>query len=130
MVSHEVVMKTPASHLTAITVASQQEGSWFKPQQGLSAWSLDVLPFSLSDFLPWSKDLYVWLIGGSKLPVGVLVSVHGCCLQWTGVQVLSPKESWDRLQKIPVMDGWMDVINLYFLLFFFLYITNLLVKVN
>ena len=80
-----------------------------------------------SSFLPQSKDMYVRLIGVSKLPVGVIVSVHGCssaygaAIDWRPVQVdpcLSPEESWDRLQQILVtlnwtkrvwmMDGWMS----------------------
>ena len=48
------------------------------------------------------------LIGDSKLPVGVTVSVNGClsvyvgpAMDWRpvqGVPRLSPNDSWDRLQ--------------------------------
>ena len=60
------------------TAASQLEGSWLEPQQGLSVWSLHVLPVLVwvssrfCIFLPQSKDLHVWLTGGSELPVGVI----------------------------------------------------------
>merc|ERR1712035_232177 len=71
------------------TAASQQEGPEFDPPaprlgQGLSVRSLHVLPVSawvlsgFSGFLPQSKDMHVRLIGDSKLPVGVNVSVSGC----------------------------------------------------
>ncbi len=33
-----------------------------------------------SGFLPQSKDMQVRLTGDSELPVGVNVSVNGCCL--------------------------------------------------
>ncbi len=57
---------------------SQEEGSGFKP-----TWSLHVLPVPVwvfsgySGFLPQSKDMQVRLIGDSKLPVGVIVSMSG-----------------------------------------------------
>ena len=43
---------------------------------------LDLLDYSdssgYSGFLPQSNDMHVRLIGGYELPVGVIVSVHGC----------------------------------------------------
>ena len=73
------------------TFASQQEGSGFESRfnQGLSVWSLHVLPVyawvlsGFSGFLPQSKDLQngVRFIGDSKLTVGVNVRVNDCpCL--------------------------------------------------
>ena len=52
--------------------------------RGFSVWNLHVVPMLVlvfsgySSFLPQSKDMHVRLVGGSKLPVGVIVSVHGC----------------------------------------------------
>ena len=52
--------------------------------RGLSVWSLQVPPVfawvssGYSSFLPQSKDTHVRSIGGSKLPIGVLVSLRGC----------------------------------------------------
>ena len=49
-----------------------------------SVWNLHVLPMlawvssEYSGFLPQSKDMHVRLIGGSNLPIEVLVSMHGC----------------------------------------------------
>ena len=70
------------------TFASQQEGSGFESRfnQGLSVWSLHVLPVyawvlsGFSGFLPQSKDMQngVRFIGDSKLTVGVNVRVNGC----------------------------------------------------
>ena len=82
------------------TVASLLPGS--NPSRGLSVWSLHVLPVlawvssGCSGFLPESKDMYVWLIGGSKLPVGVLVSVRGCSSMCGPVMDLQP------LQGVPL----------------------------
>ena len=67
-------------------------------------WSLHVFS-RYSGFLPQSRDMHVRLIGGFKLPVGVIVSVHGCssAMDWRPVQgVPPPEEIWDRLQQIPV----------------------------
>ena len=65
------------------TVASQQEGSWFKPQQGSFCVEFPCSPCPCVGFLqvlqlPPTVHRHVWLIGGSKLPGGVIVSVHGC----------------------------------------------------
>ncbi len=58
------------------------------------------------------------LIGDSKLPVGVNVSVSACLslyvspvIDWRpvqGVPCLSPNDSWDRLQHpvLRIIDGW------------------------
>ena len=71
------------------------------PGRGLSVWSLYVLPvlawvFSwYSGFLPQSKDMHIRLIGGSKLPEGVIVNVYGylsTCgpvMDWRPVQGVS-----------------------------------------
>ena len=90
------------------TVTSQQEGSWSEPFCVELACSPCAYPGTrvssgFSSFLPQSKDMHVWLVGGSKLPVGVIVSVHGCSsmcgpvMDWRPVQVnpcLSPEENW------------------------------------
>mgnify|MGYP006981770599 FL=1 len=73
------------------TFASQQEGSGFESRfnQGLSVWSLHVLPVyawvlsGFSGFFPHTKDMQngVRFIGDSKLTVGVNVRVNDCpCL--------------------------------------------------
>ena len=101
--------------------------------RGLSVWSLYVFPVlawvssGYSGFCPQAKEMHVRLIGGHKLPVGVIVSVHGLCvaLRWTGnlsrvYPSLSPEESWERFQQIPVTlkigvggyGKWMDDISL------------------
>ena len=61
------------------------------------------------------KCMLGWLIGDSKLPVGVSVNIDGCvshlCLcgpvmAWLpGVPCLSPNDSWDRLQP-PMTLNW------------------------
>ena len=62
------------------TVASQQEGSWFKsrlePFCVEFACSPRVWVGSLRVF--WPKNMYVRLIDHSKLTRGVSVSVDGC----------------------------------------------------
>ena len=86
------------------------------PTWGLSVWSLHVLPVYVwvlsgySGFLPPSKIMHVRLIGGSKLSLGVSVSVCGCLSRLSlcgpvmdsrpvqGVPRLSPNDRWDRLQ--------------------------------
>jgi len=100
------------------TVSSQREGFRFSPHSGwgLSVWSLHVLPVyawvlsGYSGFLPPSKIMHVRLIGGSKLSLGVSVSVCGCLSRLSlcgpvmdsrpvqGVPRLSPNDRWDRLQ--------------------------------
>jgi len=77
------------------------------PGWGLSVWSLYVLS-GYSGFLPPSKNMPVWLIGDSKLSLGV--SVHGCesrlslcgpVMDWRpvhGVRCLLPYDSCVRLQ--------------------------------
>lgn len=88
-------------------VTSQRAGSGFK--QGLSLWSLHVLPLfawvpsGCSSFPPQSKDMQVWLIGSSKLPVGVSASGNGCLslcvspvMNWGPVHWSSYR--WDQLQ--------------------------------
>ena len=39
-----------------------------------------------SGFLQLPKDMRVWLICGSKWPVGVIMNVHGCLSTWMDVQ--------------------------------------------
>ncbi len=65
----------------------------------LSVWSLYVLLMSVcvpSDFLPQSQDMQVRLIGDSKLPVGVNVSVNGCLSLY-----VSPVRNWQLVQGEP-----------------------------
>ncbi len=72
------------------TVSSQQEGSGFEPH--LSVWSLHVVSVSTwvpSGILLQSKAMQVGLIGNSKLPVGVNVSMD-CCLSLR----VSPVMNW------------------------------------
>ena len=45
--------------------------------RGFSPGFLQVFSGFSPGFLPQSTDLHVWLIGGSKLSVGVIVSVCG-----------------------------------------------------
>ena len=98
------------------TVAFSKRVPGPNPSRGLSVWSLHVLPVyawvlsGYSGFLPTSKNMYVRLIGDSKLSLVVSVSVHDCvyplCLcgpvmdlqTVQGVPRLSPTDSWDRLQ--------------------------------
>ncbi len=81
-----------------------------------------------SGFLPQSKDMQVRLLGDSKLPVYVNVSVSDCLslyvgpvTDWRPVQDVprcSPNASWDWLQHPrdpvksisvrPIDNGWMD----------------------
>ena len=63
--------------------------------------------------------MHVRLIGGSKLPVGVIVCVHVVCvaLRWTSdlsrvYPCLSPEESWDRLHQIPVTQGTIKQVGI------------------
>ena len=89
----------------------------FQVQSPAGAILCGVFMFSLyifsgySCFLPQSKDMYVRLMCVSKLPVRVIVCLHGCWSTcgpvmdwwWTGVQGEPqplPKEGWDRLQQI------------------------------
>ena len=64
--------------------------------------SLHVLPMlawvssGYSGFFPQSTDMHVRLIGGSKLPVGVLVSVHGCS------SMCGPAMDWQPVQDVPL----------------------------
>ncbi len=103
-----------------------------------SVWSLHVLLVLLlgfsSGFLPHA-DMQIRLIGDSKLPVGVNVSVSSCMSLYVGpvtdwrpvqgVPSCSPNGSWDQLQhphdpvedKVQMMDGCVfkstfSVINL------------------
>ena len=62
------------------TVVSQQEGSWFKAQQGSFCVELACSPCPCVGFLQVLQlpptEMHVRLAGGSKLSVGVIVSVH------------------------------------------------------
>ena len=61
------------------TIASQQDGSGFKPTS--CVWSLHVLlvpAWVLFGFLPQIENMHLRLIGQSKLPVGVNVCVNDC----------------------------------------------------
>ncbi len=71
------------------TVASQQEGSRFKPVA--FACSLQAPGVLLK-----SRDMQVRLTGGSKLPVGVNVSVNGCLSL-----CVSPVTAWRPVQGGP-----------------------------
>ena len=68
-------------------------------------------------FLPPSENMHVRLTGGSKLSLGVSVSVHSCVslcglvMDWQpvqGVPRLSPNDSWDRLQ--PATLNWIKQV--------------------
>ena len=79
------------------TVASQQEGSWFKPVWGLHVFPVLAWVFSrYSGLLSQSKDMHVKLIGGSKLPVGMRASVHGC------LPTRDPVMDWRPVQSVPL----------------------------
>ena len=64
--------------------------------RGLSVWSLLVLPMlacvsGVHGHPPQPKDMHVRFIAGWTLPVGVIVSVHGCSscgpvMDWPPVQ--------------------------------------------
>jgi len=108
------------------------------PGWGLSVWSgyvLTVYVWVLSGYsgiLPLPKNIYVRLIGDSKLTLGVNVSadgfwprlsLHGHVMDWRPVQGLpcfSPNDSWDRLQRPWVglswyrkcTDGWLDLVTI------------------
>ena len=80
------------------TVASQQEGSWFEPRQG-GVWSVHVLPvlaWVFSRYFLQSKDMDVRLTDGSKLPVGMIVSVYGCS------STCGPVMDWGPVQGVPL----------------------------
>ena len=68
--------------------------SWFEPQQ----WSLHVFPVlawvssEYSGFLPKT----IRLISGSKLSIGVIVSVHGC------LSTCVPAMDWQAVQGGPL----------------------------
>ncbi len=100
-----------------LTVASRQEGSGFEPTSRLGLFCMEFAcsPCACVGFLqilllPLPKTCR--LIGDSKLPIGVNVSVSGCLslyvtplcpvTDWRPVQGVpchSPNASWDQLQK-------------------------------
>ncbi len=88
------------SRSTCLT--SRESWVWYRLGRGLSVWSLHVLPVSAwvlsgySSFLPQSKDMQFRLIGDSKLPVGVNVSVNGCLSLY-----VSPAVNWRLVQGVP-----------------------------
>ena len=63
-------------------VASQQECSWFEPQLGPFCVEFACSPCACVSFLQVLQlpptDMHARLNGGSKLPLRVIVSVHGC----------------------------------------------------
>lgn len=67
------------------TVASQQEDSGIQHTCVEFACSPRACMSSFG-FLPQTKNMQVRLIGDSKLPIGVNVSVNGCVIDWRPVQ--------------------------------------------
>ena len=51
-----------------------------------------------SGFLPLSKNMYVRLIGDSKLSLGVGVSVHGCVSRVSRLSLCGPVMDWRPVQ--------------------------------
>ena len=127
------VYKTPTFHIcktfdsktSQLTHSKKVPG--LKLGRGLNVWSWHVLSVlawvssGYSGFLPQSKDICVRLIG---LPiffffftigwVCMVVCLH-VALRWTGslsevYLYLSPEESWDRLQQIPVTLNWTKLV--------------------
>ncbi|MEQ2222630.1 hypothetical protein ILYODFUR_028305 [Ilyodon furcidens] len=74
------------------------------PGGGLSAWSLHVLPMhawvltGYSGFLPQSKNMTAWLVGLSKLALGVNGYVHGCL---SCMSLRCPVIDWRPVQSVP-----------------------------
>lgn len=78
--------------IEANTFTSQQEGSGLEPASRSGPFCVCV-EYACScracvGFLPQSKDTQVRLIGNSKLPVGVNLSVNGCLILYVGCDVL------------------------------------------
>ena len=72
------------------------------PSQDVSVWSLHAFPVSAwfySGFLPQSKNIEAGgkLIGDSKLPEGVNVSVGGC----SSLNVSPVMMNWQLVQVVP-----------------------------
>ena len=75
------------------------------PSWCLSVWSLHVPVYVLvlsgySGFLPTSKNMYVRLIGDSKLSLGVSVSLHGCL---SHLSLCGPVMDWQPVQCVPCL---------------------------
>lgn len=108
---------------TSTTVTSQQEGLTLVPGSGvfLCVWvwmfSLSLRGFSrCSGILPLSKHMKIWVIGSSKLALGVNVSVDGCfcdpVMNWSLVQRVTcqhprtaPGSSTERVKE---MNKWIS----------------------
>ncbi len=84
----------------ATTVASQQEGSGFKPTGPLGPFCVEFVCSCLRGFSPGTpasshNPKTCRLIGDSKLPVGVNVSVSGCLSLYIG-----PVTDWRPVHSV------------------------------
>lgn len=115
---------------TITTVTSQQEGLTLVPGSGvfLCVWvwmfSLCLRGFSqCSGIIPLSKHMKMWVIGSSKLALGVNVSVDGCfcdpVMNWSLVQRVTcqhpktaPGSSTERVKEMNKWISSLHVLNL------------------
>ena len=81
------------------TVPSQQEGSWFEPQQGFFCVRFACSPCACTPASSHSQ--FRTSIGGSKLPLGVIV--HGC------LSTCSPEMDWRSVQGVPLPFAWREL---------------------